>query len=104
MPPAPPDPLFQAMLSPFALLIVVWVIVAAALIRWPDAPRRVRRMIGLGLGLAMLTGLGSLALARPFLTEGSLILSSHWPFGAGLVLALAGVVRLILQPAGGQRR
>jgi hypothetical protein len=104
MPPAPTDPLFQALLSPFALLMLVWIVAAAALIRWPYAPQGARRMIGLGLGLAMAVGLGSLALARPFLTEGVLGLSSHWLFGAGLLLALAGVARAWAQSGGGQTR
>lgn len=104
MPPAPTDPLFQALASPFVLLIAVWIVVAAALVRWPDPPRGPRRMIGLGLGLGLATGLGSLVLARPFLTEGQALISSLWLFWAGLGLALAGVVRLVLLPGGGRSR
>lgn len=105
MPSTPTEWLFPALASPFALLILVWVIVAAALVRWPDTPRGPLRMIGLGMALAMVTGLGSMALARPFLTTGqALMISSLWPFGAGLVLALAGVVRLAGHPGGRHSR
>jgi hypothetical protein len=104
MPPAPADPLFLLLLSPYALLLVVWTVVAATLIRWPDCSRAARRMMGLGLGLAMAVGLASLALARPFLTPGSLGFSSQWLFGAGLLLALSGVAQGIRQQRYGQTR
>lgn len=105
--PAPPDvppQLLQALTEPFALLIGVWIVCAAALTTCPDAMRRYRLMIGYGLALAMAVGLASLALARPFLTTGQALISSLWPFGAGLALALAGVCGMVFRRIGGTSR
>jgi hypothetical protein len=107
MNPAAPDVLtllFQGLASPFALLVMVWAVVAALLGLMPDMPRLPQRLVGIGLGLAMVTGLASLALARPFLTEGQALLSSLWPFGAGLLMALGGVALALWRRSGGQRR
>ena len=79
-------------LQPFDLMVMVWIVVSAGLTN--QAPGKpLRRMVLAGLALAMATGIGSWALARPFLT-GADAGAPGLLFGAGLLLALAGTAGL----------
>ena len=79
-------------LQPFDLMVMVWIVGIAGLTN--QAPgKRLRRMVLAGLALAMATGIGPWALARPFLT-GADAGAPGLLFGAGLLLALAGTAGL----------
>ena len=79
-------------LQPFDLMVMVWIVGIAGLTN--QAPGKpLRRMVLAGLTLAMATGIGSWALARPFLT-GADAGAPGLLFGAGLLLALAGTAGL----------
>ena len=85
-------------LQPFDLMVMVWIVVSAGLTN--QAPGKpLRRMVLAGLALAMATGIGSWALARPFLT-GADAGAPGLLFGAGLILALAGTAGVVRRLGG----
>ena len=85
-------------LQPFDLMVMVWIVGIAGLTN--QAPGKpLRRMVLAGLTLAMATGIGSWALARPFLT-GADAGAPGLLFGAGLILALAGTAGVVRRLGG----
>ena len=79
-------------LQPLDLMIMVWSVGIAGLTN-PAPAKPLRRMVVAGLTLAMATGTGPWALARPFLT-GADTGAPGLLFGGGLLLALAGTAGL----------
>ena len=85
-------------LQPLDLMVMVWIVVSVGLTN-QAAAKPMRRMVLAGLTLAMATGIGSWALARPFLT-GADAGAPGLLFGAGLILALAGTAGVVRRLGG----
>ena len=85
-------------LQPLDLMVMVWIVGIAGLTN-QALGKRLRRMVLAGLALAMATGIGPWALARPFLT-GADAGAPGLLFGAGLLLALAGTAGVVRRLGG----
>lgn len=85
--------------QPFDLLVMVWMVATMGLTNRAPADKRHCLTVA-GLALAMATGIGSWALARPFLTGAETGVTGLL-FGAGLAL---GLVQALAGSAGRVRR